>query len=150
MSPEDLQQRQDQLPAFAKEGANLLLELAQASELDAPERVLTQADQAALLLQTVDAQLTDAYLEAEDRDWLIPRLGYAIGQYFLLDYEAQWSVNTQRDSPQYGHYVVLVPSPSDPSKVYPVDPFEAAYEYAYQEPDRDLLSLLDEVVGLLE
>lgn len=149
MSPEEVHARQHRLTDFAQEGEQLLLEFAQASQLESHASVLQKAKACAKLLQVVDAQLADAYLEEEDRTWLVPRLGYAIGQYFILDYNSNWGVNTQPDSPQYGHYVVLVPSPSDASKVYPVDPFEAAYEYVYQEPDRDLLSLLDEMVGLI-
>lgn len=149
MSPEEVQSRQYRLADFAQEGEQLLLEFAQASQLTSPTSVLQEAEACAELLQIVDAQLADAYLEEDDRTWLIPRLGYTIGQYFILDYNSDWGVNTQTDSPQYGHYVVLVPSPSDTNKVYPVDPFEAAYEYVYQEPDRDLLSLLDEMVGLI-
>lgn len=150
MSHDDLHTRQKGLANFAQQGEQLLLEFAAASELEQPALVLKDVEAIAALLQIVDSELADAYLEEEDRDWLVPRLGAAIGQYFILDYKAEWAVNTVPDSPQYGHYVVLVPSPSDDHKVYPVDPFEAAYEYVHQEPDRDLLSLLDEVVGLLE
>lgn len=149
MSIIDLDQLHTQLPTFIEEGRTLLLELAEASELEAPKDVLSKAEALSTLLYTVDAELRDAYLEDEDRDWMVPRLGYAIGQYFVLDHHGRWGLNSQPNSPQYGHYVVLVPSPSDEYKVYPVDTFEAAYEYVYQEPDRDLVGLLEEIVGLL-
>ncbi len=150
MSEKEIYGRRRGLAKFAQEGEQLLLAFAEASELDAPSSVLHQAAACAELLQIVDAQLADAYLEEEDREWLVPRLGYAIGQYFILEYQCNWSVNTEMDSPQYGRYVVLVPSPKDAHIVYPIDPFEASYEYVYQEPDRDLLSLLDEIVGLIQ
>ncbi|MGH1339442.1 MAG: hypothetical protein ACRBFS_25215 [Aureispira sp.] len=145
-----IKERRKQLPKFVEEGKNLLIELAQSAEYEEADRVYHHSPSLATFLEEFDAMLAEEWLDDPAREWLSPRLGYAIGQYFRLQHKGEWGVNEQPDSPQYGHYVVFIPSSKNPETVYPVDPFEAAYEYVHQEPDRDLLSLLEEIEGLLE
>lgn len=145
-----IKERRKQLPQFIEEGKELLLELAQSAEYEEAASVYYKATTLATFLEELDYMLAEEWLDDLAREWLSPRLGYAIGQYFRLQYQGKWGINEQPDAPQYGHYVVFVPSVKDPQTVYPVDPFEAAYEYVHQEPDRDLLSLLKEIEELLE
>lgn len=145
-----IKERRQQLPKFVEEGKNLLLELGNSAEYEQAEQLYYKSSALATFLEELDVMLAQDWLDDAARAWLSPRLGFAIGQYFCLQHKGQWGVNEQPDSPQYGHYVVFVPSSKNPATVYPVDPFEAAYEYVHQEPDRDLLSLLEEIEGLLE
>lgn len=145
-----IKERKQQLSKFVEAGKTLLVELARSAEFEAADRIYHNADHLSTFLEELDAMLAEEWLDDPAREWLSPRLGYAIGQYLRLQHNGQWGVNERPDSPQYGHYVVFVPSNQDPTTVYPVDPFEAAYEYVHQEPDRDLLSLLEEMEGLLE
>ncbi|MFK7797985.1 MAG: hypothetical protein AB8E82_11070 [Aureispira sp.] len=144
-----IKERKKKLPKFVEEGKNLLVELAQSAEYETPEHLYYQSKHLTAFLEELDAMLAEEWLDDTAREWLSPRLGYAIGQYFRLQYKGEWGVNERPDSPQYGHYVVFVPSSQQATTVYPVDPFEAAYEYVHQDPDRDLLSLLEEIEGML-
>lgn len=145
-----IKERRKQLPKFVEEGKKLLVELGNSAEYEQAEQLYYNINSLTSFLEELDAMLAQDWLDDPAREWLSPRLGFAIGQYFRLQYKGDWGVNEHPDSPQYGHYVVFVPSPENAAVVYPVDPFEAAYEYVHQEPDRDLLSLLEEIEGLLE
>ena len=96
-------------------------------------------------LPLIDAALSVLEVQSDDdRIWLIERLGYFIGEYFVQRHGGSWYVEDRASSRFYSRYVVGRFSALQGSNRV-VDPFFVATTYADTPRPRSLRSLVDEV-----
>ncbi len=104
--------------------------------------VLKRAEQFAPLL---DRALRDmAVADAQDRSWLIMRMGYFIGEVFVQKYGGCWYVNDIPGSRYFARYVVGKFSKLG-NAASMLDPFQVAQVYADSPVPRGLEKLISEV-----
>lgn len=84
---------------------------------------------------------------AEDRTWLLTRMGYFIGEYFVQKYGGCWSVSEAHDSKFFARYVVGQFAKLGTTAV--LDPFEVAKDYVDTPVPRHLEQLLKVVEAQL-
>ncbi len=76
--------------------------------------------------------------------WLLTRLGYFIGEYYVQKYGGCWYLNEVQGSRYFGRYVVgKFTSLNNPALM--LDPFQVSREYTEQQTPRKLEQLLTEV-----
>ncbi|BDS09753.1 hypothetical protein [Aureispira anguillae] len=144
-----IKERKEKLEQFVQESHPVIIDFAERLNQSDPSSILLDQQKTSYFLGTVDEFMREEPVDEETSLWVSVRIGYLIGEYLIQKYSGHWGVNENPDSPQYGHYVVFALSPSNDQKAYPIDPFEAANEFVNQEPDRDLISLIDEIEALL-
>lgn len=150
MNKDTIQERRDNLETFAKESYPVIVDFAERLEHPDPSSILLKKEEMILFIGTVAEFMRAEPVDEETRVWISVRIGYLIGEYLIQKYEGHWGVNLNEKSPQHGHYVVFAVSPRNEEKAYPVDPFEAANEFVNQEPDRDLISLIEEIEAMIK
>lgn len=106
-----------------------------------PHEVLNRAPDYAPMLDTALAQL--ALADHEDGTWLVTRLGYYIGEYFVQQMSGSWFVNDIEGSRIFGRYVAGRFARAAGHAM--IDPFEIATVFVDQPAPRSLISLLKEV-----
>lgn len=149
MNKEVIQERRANLEQFSKESYPVIIDFAERLEHNDPSSILLDQEVMSLFVGTVAEFMRAEPVDEETGLWISVRIGYLIGEYLIQKYEGHWGVNLNKNSPQYGHYVVFALSPKNKEKAYPVDPFEAANEFVNQAPDRDLISLVDEIEAMI-
>ena len=149
MTKEIVQERRDNLEQFSKESYPVIIDFAERLEHEEPSSILLNKEVMSLFVGTVAEFMRAEPVDEETSLWIAVRIGYLLGEYLIQKYEGHWGVNLNEMSPQYGHYVVFAISPKNKEKAYPVDPFEAANEFVNQAPDRDLISLIDEIEAMI-
>lgn len=150
MNNDIIQKRRDNLETFAKESYPVIIDFAERLEHHDPSSILLDQKVMTLFIGTVAEFMRAEPVDEETRLWISVRIGYLIGEYLIQKYQGHWGVNLNEQSPQYGHYVVFAVSPKNEEKAYPVDPFEAANEFVNQAPDRDLISLIEEIEAMIK
>lgn len=139
---EALSARKSQFGQFYAELMPVLVEFMDQLGVTPAHAVLTDAPTFAPLLATV---LRDQRLESEDdRVWLLTRVGYFVGEYFVQQHGGCWFVNDVPESASFarfvvGHFAALRGSTAR------VDPFEVASDYVDALPGADLAALLAEI-----
>ena len=149
MNKKTIQERRDNLEQFSKESYPVIVDFAERLEHSDPSSIFINKEAMSLFVGTVAEFMRAEPVDEETGLWVAVRIGYLIGEYLIQKYEGHWGVNLNETSPQYGHYVVFALSPKNKEKAYPVDPFEAANEFVNQEPDRDLISLIEEIEAMI-
>lgn len=133
-------ERQARFDLFHAELAPVLVDFIDALGIEPPREVLTQAVQ---YLPYVERALQDmAIADAEDRNWLLARMMYFIGEYFAQRYSGVWFVNETPGSPHFGRCVVGKFRLHGANQI---DPFELASAYVDQPCPRDLSALVADV-----
>lgn len=92
------------------------------------------------------SQATQSFVieSVEDRDWLVTRMAYYIGEYFVQKHSGCWYVNEIQGSRYFGRFVVgKFDIPSE--RALMLDPFEVATAYVTGPTPRSLRGLLAEV-----
>ena len=77
----------------------------------------------------------------QDRSWLLARMGYFIGEYFVQKYGGCWYVNEIQGSRYFGRYVVGKFSGLN-NPIPMLDPFSIAQDYVDARAPRYLRKLL--------
>lgn len=149
MSKELIEQRKAGLDQFIAESHPVIVDFAERLEHPNPSTVLSDDKEMSYLIGMIHEFMSEELVDEETHNWITTRIGYTLGEYFIQKYSGYWQVNQNANSPQYGHYAVFATSPRDEYKVYPIDTFEAAHEYVSQEPERDLISLIEEIEKML-
>lgn len=104
--------------------------------------VLTDAVAFAPLLATA---LRDQQVEsADDRVWLLTRVGYYAGEYLVQRHGGCWFVNDDPASPSFARFVVGRFAALRGTSAR-VDPFAVAAEYVDGLPGADLVALLGDI-----
>jgi hypothetical protein len=93
----------------------------------------------------LDRALQDMAVESDkDRSWLIIRMGYFVGEYFVQKYGGCWYVNEIQGSRYFARYVVGQFSKLGNAALM-IDPFQVAQSYVDSPTPRKLERILVEV-----
>lgn len=117
----------------------LLAEFLGLLALPDPAKVFIEAEP---YLPPLDQWLKVQIVNAEDRVWLLTRVGYFVGEYLEQRRGGEWLVNEIPDSRYFARYV-MGRFDNNPNAM--VDPFEVADICISEPPGRSLLRLLDRV-----
>ena len=131
---------------FHAELAPVLIDFIDALGIEPAQEVLKQAGD---YLPYVERALSEmAIADAEDRNWLLVRMIYYIGEYFAQQYGGHWYVNDTPGSHVFGRCVVGKFSGLANGALL-VDPFEIASAYVDLPCPRPLAALVAEVESSL-
>jgi hypothetical protein len=129
------------MDAFLAERMPVLSDFAQRLELRDPAMIVADPER---FLPSIDAYMRDQVITAEDRVWILTRLGYLVGELLVQRLSGSWFLNEIPDSRFFLRYVVGrfadVPNPAAM-----VDPFHVADVYLSQEPGRSLSTIVKQV-----
>lgn len=143
-----IQNRKLKLDDFVNESFSVNVDFAERLGVPEPHEILMNFDRLKdFIYHIVHPFIKEQIIQEEDRIWIITRLGYLLGEYFKEKYAGYWAVNENKDSSQFGRYVVFASSPTTTS-VYPIDVFEAVTELVDQE--RDLIRLITEIEEVIQ
>ncbi|WP_426321947.1 hypothetical protein [Pseudoduganella sp. R-43] len=97
----------------------------------------------------VEQALQDMLVADEgDRAWLLTRMGYWVGEYFVQEFGGCWFVNDIPGSRYFSRYVVGKFAKAKDQAMM-IDPFEIAASYVDTPPPRRLTALLAAVAAEL-
>lgn len=135
-------ERQTRFDHFHAALAPVLTDFIDALGIEPAHEVLTQAGN---YLPFVERALSEmAIADEDDRNWLLVRMMYYIGEYFAQQYGGYWYLNETVGSPWYGRCVVGKFS-KFANGAQMIDPMEVASAYVNLPCPRPLASLVAEV-----
>ena len=137
--------RKVNLDRFLEERMPVLVEFAKALGSQEPHRILNEPH---LFLPGISDWLTHQVISADDRPWLLTRLGYLVGELLTTRYSGAWFLNEIEGSRYFGKYVVGQFASLANARLQ-VDPFEVASD-AISMPSQSLSDLVAEVCHALE
>lgn len=136
-----LERRRARLEPFLAARMPTLADFAEALGLESPPLIVAEPTR---YLPAVDAFMRDQVVELADREWILTRLGFFIGEVLVQRLGGCWLLNEQPDTRFFLRYVVgSFPRARHPSAM--VDPFHVADTYLATGPGRSLTQLLAEV-----
>lgn len=144
MTPDEstlLARRKTQFDDFYQEMMPVLVYFIQRLGQEQAHTVLNEASR---FLGVVDDMFKSAPISAEDRSWVVTRIMYFVGEYFVQKFGGHWFVNDIPGSRFFARYVVG----GFGSKAIPngqIDPLEVATAYADSPIPRDLIGLIASV-----
>ncbi|WP_155739124.1 hypothetical protein [Ralstonia solanacearum] len=145
MSPEEiepLENRKSGFDGFLNELMPVLVDFVGKLGIHPADGVLKHAVQFVPYLS--QALQTMLVTDDQDRTWLLTRMGYFVGEYFVQKYGGSWYVNDVRGSRYFGRYVVgRFVSPHGQMSM--LDPFLVAQAYVDTSVPRQLERILEEV-----
>lgn len=145
MDKKIVEKRKKEIENFITESFYINVDFAKRLGLQNPALILQDFETLKnFIFTTVNDFIKSQEINNEERNWIIVRISYVLGEYFHQKYQGYWDVNENIDSVQYGHYVVYVHSPTT-KKTYPIDVFLAAKDFIDQKPDRNLIKLIEEI-----
>jgi hypothetical protein len=140
-----IEKRKSELENFVKESFPVSVDFAGRLGLSNPHEILMDFNCLKnFIFSTVNDFMKSQTIEPDDRVWIITRIGYLLGEYFKGKYSGYWAVNENKDSVQYGHYVIFAASPTA-NVTYPIDVLGAAATFVDQHPERNLVNLIKEI-----
>lgn len=102
-------------------------------------------------LSPLSDALSDLLVEGdENRDWLIVRVAWFIGEFFVQKYGGAWYVDGAGESPTFAKYVVGDFGLDAANLRIRVDPFQYAIEFVCSPPPRSLKDFIEGVERDLE
>ena len=122
--------------------APVLTDFIDALGIEPAQEVLKQAGDYLPYVERALSEMTIA--DEEDRNWLLVRMMYYIGEYFAQQYGGHWFVNEDADSPWFGRCVVGKFS-RFASGAQMIDPMEIAEAYVDLPCPRPLAALVAEI-----
>jgi hypothetical protein len=142
----DIEKRKESFDSFRKERMPVLHEFSSNLGFQNPHEILLLPEK---FLNALDEWLSIQEIEENNRMWLATRVGYYIGEYFVVKYGGCWSVSEAKNSRYYGHYVVGDFSAfGNPNTL--IEPMEAAMEFVAMPKGRSLSKLINEITEALE
>jgi hypothetical protein len=133
--------RKLRFPAFCQESGPVLQDFFTRLGCPEPTAVLNEPER---FLPFLDFWMRDQDIALEDRTWILTRLGYFIGQFFLIRFSGSWLLNEIPDSRFFLRFVVgQFGQLRNPRAM--IDPFQIADEYISSPPGRSLISIIAEV-----
>lgn len=136
-----LQERNAGFDQFYAELMPVLVDFVEKLGIKPPHEVLRAAVQ---FVSPLDHALKDMVVaSAEDRTWLLTRMAYFIGEYFVQKYGGCWSVSEAQGSKFFARCVVGQFVRLGTAAV--LDPFEVAKDFVDAPAPRHLEQLLKEV-----
>ncbi|REJ65952.1 MAG: hypothetical protein DWQ31_16160 [Planctomycetota bacterium] len=142
----DLERRKAQFDSFLAERMPVLTDFMKCLEFSDGEMVLVEADR---FLPALDEFMQNQEIDLDDRNWIMTRIGYFIGEWLVQRYGGCWFINESPESPTFLRYVVgQFAGLSNPRAV--VDPFQVADVFISQPPPRSLIQATDELEAELQ
>ena len=136
-----LDNRTRNFDAFLEERMPVLTEFMSVLALPEPALVLVDAER---YLPPLDTWLLRQTISDEHRVWLLTRVGYFVGEYFVQMLSGYWLVNEYPETRTFARYVVGGFSKISNCKAM-LDPFEVADACLSEPPGRSLIKVLAEV-----
>lgn len=127
---------------FHAELAPVLIDFIDALGIEPAHEVLRQAGDYLPYVERALAEM--AIADVDDRDWLLVRMMYFIGEYFAQQYGGYWFINDTPGSRLFGRCVVGKFSKFAKGNLM-VDPFEIAVAYVDSAMPRRLSALVAEI-----
>ncbi len=141
MSEALLEQRRTKFEQFLAERMPVLADFAERLELANPEMIVADPGS---YLPAVGAFMVEQVVEPDDKNWIVARLGYLVGEVLIQRLSGCWFLNEMENSKNYGMYVVGQ-FPCCSNSAVNVDPVAVAIDFVEQAPTRDLVGLVAEV-----
>nr|WP_294780457.1 hypothetical protein [uncultured Flavobacterium sp.] len=136
-----LEKRKANLDTFYKDLLFELVNFIKHLEIKDAHIVLKQAF---LFVDDLDIFFKNIMIVNEDeRIWLITRIGYFVGEYFVQKYQGCWIVCEVTNSSYFGRYVIGDFAAFEDNRIF--DPFEVAQMYVGTSIPRQLNTLLKEI-----
>lgn len=140
-----LKRRQEEFENFYSEMMPVLTDFLERLNLNNPALVLRNAE---AYLESIDSFLKNQIIE-EERLWILLRIGYYIGEFFVQKYSGCWFLNEIPDSRYFGRYVVGKFACLKNMSIM-IDPFHIADEYLNEAKGRSLKKAISEVSKEIE
>lgn len=111
MNEGQIVKRKAELNKFVSEGFSVIADFAKRLGVNDAHVLLIDVDRLKqFIFTTVHEFMKSQRVEPKDRVWIITRIGYLLGEFFKEKYSGHWTVNENKNSKQYGHYVVFAKS----------------------------------------
>ncbi|MGM0575837.1 MAG: hypothetical protein ACQEXJ_08930 [Myxococcota bacterium] len=134
--------RRAQFEAMMAERLDVLKDFAERLELSEPGWIVARPE---ACLPALEAFMRDHEIEShDDLVWVLPRLGYFVGEILVERYGGHWFLDEADHSRFYLHPVVGEFDAFD-NPAARVAPMEVAAAWLEQTPPRSLAPLLDEI-----
>ncbi|MDQ0610652.1 hypothetical protein QFZ83_004823 [Variovorax sp. W1I1] len=139
---EVLERRRAELEDFYKGLLPALVDFVDRLGIGPAHEVLNHAQQFAPHVETALRDLAPA--DEDDRTWLLTRVAYFVGEFFVQKHQGCWYVNDVKGSRYFARYVVGR-FPRMPNSGTMLDPFEVARAFVDSACPRRLSDFLEEV-----
>lgn len=127
--------------AFVSERLPVLHEFSKSLGFTNPHEILLNPE---AFVDGLDSWLSEQNVSKENENWLAIRIGYFIGEYFVVKFGGCWSVCEAKESRYYGHYIVgEFDAFNNPNALF--DPVGASVELVRSSPGRSLKKLISEI-----
>jgi len=136
-----LGERRERFESFLEEMFPVLGDFAESLGLVNPHTIAEDPD---AFVPPIGQFMCDQVIEADDRSWIVTRLGYFFGEVLNRRLGGCWLLNEWPDTRYFLRYVVGQFGDGTRANAM-VDPFEVAGAFVAQPPGRDLAKLIGEV-----
>jgi len=100
---QQLEDRRSQFETFRAERMPVLTDFMDKLDLPDPALVLVEADNYLLALS---AFMKSQYIDHDDHNWILTRIGYFVGEWLVQKFGGCWFLNEIPDTRYFLHYVV--------------------------------------------
>lgn len=139
-----LAERKAKFDKFLNERMPVLVDFISALNIPSPHYVLLNAEN---FIDPLDSYLKNQTIEEEDKNWLITRIGYFLGELFVQKFGGYWFINETPDTRTFLRYVVGGFGKTNSNIA--IDPFEIAKDYANELDGRSLKKYIEEIYSEL-
>ena len=137
----DFEKQKAGFDTFREERMPVLHDFSKKLGFKNPHEILTNPG---AFLKPISDWLSKQEISEENKNWIIVRIGYFIGELFVQRHDGCWSVCDAPSSRYCGHYVVAeFSSFRNPNALFA--PMEAAYELANEPKGRSLSAIVNEI-----
>ena len=133
--------RKTQFDAFLAERLPVLVEFIERLELPHAPMVVVEAN---AFLPAIDQYMEKQQIGPDDRGWIMTRIGYFVGEWFVQKYGGCWYLNETPDTRYFLRYVVGKFARIQ-NKNAMIDPFSIAETFVESASPRSLVNLLADV-----
>ena len=141
----DINERKSHFEKFREERLPVLHEFSKNLGFANPHEILLKPG---MFLEALSNWLSEQEISEDNKVWLATRVGYYIGEYFVVTYDGCWSVCETSSSRYYGRFVVGEFSAfNNPAAL--LDPIEAAMHFVNEPKGRSLSNLVSEITESL-
>jgi len=137
-----LEHRKAGFDVFLEERMPILVDFAERLSIEKPYEIIINP---ARFIRPIDSFMANQAIDSDDRTWILTRIGYLIGEWFVQKLDGCWKLNSIPDSIFFARYVISdFSGVNNPNAM--ADPFSIAEEYIDSPPPRNLDKLLNSVV----
>jgi len=130
---EELEKRKKNYSQFLEERMPVLVDFAKSLELDKPHEILLNPEN---YIESISDYLQEQSILDEDRSWIITRIGYFVGEYYVKALNGYWGICEDINSNKFARYVIFFEGGFN-------DPFNVAAQYIDSPPPRQLLKAIN-------